>query len=193
MFLDESGNDTDGPDGFFDTDSDSDIAPSQGTPLASSVNRRLSTPLKDVAVSDGGGLSGICLGDVDSSDVGVKEVDLRDAHAATTPLLDTATVISGSTPASPPTAQQAEKGKEASLEQGTAAEGLSGKPKRSVDVVPPPGLPGSAAKGSQSTEGAAYDVTARHESTEETYRQQSRNPSAGVEEFKWSGLPNNNI
>lgn len=192
MFLGESGSDTDGPDGFFDTDSDSDIASSQGTPPASSANRRLSAPLSDVAVSDGGGLSGTCLGDVDSSDVGVKEVDVRDAHTATAPLLDAATVLAGSTPAPSPAAQQAEKSKEASVEQGTAAEGLSGKPKSSVDAVLPPGLPGSAEKGSQSTEGAGYDGTARHKSAEETYREQSRNPSAGVEEFKWSGLPDNN-
>ncbi|CAM9254049.1 unnamed protein product [Laminaria digitata] len=189
MFLGESGSDTDGPDGFFDTDSD--IASSQGTPPASSVNR-LSAPLGDVALSNGG-VSGISLGDVNSSDVGVREVDLRDAdNTATTPHLDTATVLSGSTPASPPAAQQAEQSKEASAEQCTAAEGLSGKSKSSVDVVPLPRLPGSAAKGSQRTEGAAFDVAPQHASAEETYRQQSRNPSAGVEEFKWSGLPKNN-
>ena len=51
----------------------------------------------------------------------------------------------------------------------------------------------SVGKGDRHTEGAALDLAAQHVSDEASGQKPRYNPSAGVEEFKWSGLPNNNI
>ena len=176
-----SGSDTSRPTSI--SDRDSDTAFSQAP---QSVISLLSAPCSNVALN-GGGLSGITLGDVGLRDVGVRGVVLSDVDIAA-PLLDNPARYDESTPDSP-AAQRAES-KKTSVESSTF-EWLLGEPDN-VNAVPLPEAQ-SAGKGGLHTEGAAFDVAAR-QSFDEDMRQPPRyDPLFGVEEFKWSGLPNNNI
>ena len=179
--LRAAGSDTNGPNSI--SDRDSGTASSQAP---ESVISLLSAPLSNVALSHGG-LSGITLGDAGLRDVGVRGAVLSDVDIAA-PLPDNPTRYDESTPDFP-AAQRAES-KKTSVESSTF-EWLLGEPE-TANAVPLPEAR-SAGKGGLHTEGAAFDVAAR-QSFDEDIRQPPRyDPLFGVEEFKWSGLPNNNI
>ena len=113
------------------------------------------------------------------SDVGFSDIDNG------VPLLDTVSLIDGTTSAPASHADSKESVKR------TDFEGFLGEAK-SIDPAPLPG-PRSVEDGDRHREGAAFDHDARPASDEASRQKLRNNSSAGVEEFKWSGLPNNNI
>ena len=171
------------------SDKDSESASSQGP--ASSVSLIPSAPLSDAALGDVG-VSCINLGDVRLYDLGLNDLGLNDLELSdvdlsnmdmASPLPDTTALLDGS-------ASAASSESKKSVER-TAFDCLLGEP-NSIDAMPLPERR-SVCKEGRHTEISASDVTARRASDEDTRQPPRYDPSAGVEEFKWSGLPNNNI
>lgn len=149
--------------------------------------------LSDVSLNDAR-LSGVSL-----DDAGFSDVDLgNDVNTALLALPDTTATLlldgsasAGSTSAAAAAAGATQQAEIKKPTERTAFDCLLGEPESS-DAVPPP-RPRSERKGGRHAEDAASDAAARIASDEDTRPKTIYISLIGVEEFKWSGLPNNNI
>ena len=161
-----------------------------------------SAPLSEASVNDVR-LSDVSLSDarlsgVGSNDAGFSDVDLGNDVHTDFPALPDATakqLLDGSvSAASAPAASGAGATQPAEIKktaERTAFECLLGEPESSDAVTSP--RPRSERKGGGQTEEAASDAAAWTAPDEDAHRKPIYISLIGVEEFKWSGLPDNSI